>query len=401
MVQQYRIELEYQYRAAGELMAKEPRSTRRKFGRLRQFRSGRWKASYTGPDGLLYEAPHTFELKEDGEAWLTDRRREINQELWSPPATEEQKQAKKAAAVTFKDYAKNWLDTRTVKGRPLRPRTRDHYEALLETHIYPTFGGKAVPTITMQQVDRWHATTLVDKPTSRSHAYSLLKTILNDAVTRDRIIDRNPCMIAGAATTSRKIKPRPATLEQLATILTEMPDNLRTMVLLATWTALRFGELVELRRKDVDVDEEVIRIRRQAVRTDGGWSIGDPKSDAGVRDVTIPPHIVPAIKDHLDKHVGKQQNALLFPPKGGGDHLQPSALYRHWYRARKAAKRDDLRFHDLRHTGAVLAAQTGATLAELMARLGHSTPQAAMRYQHAAAGRDRQIAAELSKLAGQ
>jgi integrase len=63
------------------------------------------------------------------------------------------------------------------------------------------------------------------------------------------------------------------------------------------------------------------------------------------------------------------------------------------------AGRPDLRLCDLRHTGAVLAAQTGATLAELMARLGHSTPGAALRYQHAAAGRDAQIAARLSELA--
>jgi len=54
--------------------------------------------------------------------------------------------------------------------------------------------------------------------------------------------------------------------------------------------------------------------------------------------------------------------------------------------------------HDLRHTGAVLAASTGATLAELMARLGHSTPAAALRYQHAAAGRDAEIARALSAL---
>ena len=60
--------------------------------------------------------------------------------------------------------------------------------------------------------------------------------------------------------------------------------------------------------------------------------------------------------------------------------------------------REDLRWHDLRHSGAVLAAATGASLAELMARLGHSTPQAALRYQHVAQGRDKQIAALLSKL---
>ena len=52
----------------------------------------------------------------------------------------------------------------------------------------------------------------------------------------------------------------------------------------------------------------------------------------------------------------------------------------------------------LRHSGDVLAAATGATIAELMARLGHSTPAAAMRYQHAAQGRDQAIAEMLSKL---
>jgi len=69
-----------------------------------------------------------------------------------------------------------------------------------------------------------------------------------------------------------------------------------------------------------------------------------------------------------------------------------------FYPARSKAGREDLRFHDLRHTGAVLAASTGATLAELMARLGHSTPGAALRYQHAAQDRDRVIAAALSEL---
>jgi len=91
---------------------------------------------------------------------------------------------------------------------------------------------------------------------------------------------------------------------------------------------------------------------------------------------------------------------LLFPSKGDPRrHLAPASLYRHFYSARDAAGRPDLRFHDLRHTGAVLAASTGATLAELMSRLGHSTPQAALKYQHTAQGRDQQIAAALSALA--
>jgi integrase len=122
-----------------------------------------------------------------------------------------------------------------------------------------------------------------------------------------------------------------------------------------------------------------------------------PKSEAGSRDIAIPPHLLPVIEAHLEKHTPTEKDALLFSALHGG-HLQPSALYNHFYKARDKAKRPDLRFHDLRHTGAVLAAQTGATLAELMGRLGHSTHQAALRYQHVAAGRDQQIAAALSKL---
>ena len=131
-----------------------------------------------------------------------------------------------------------------------------------------------------------------------------------------------------------------------------------------------------------------------ACRSDMRWW----QIDAGIRDVAIPPHVVPLIEAHVAKFVGADRDSLIFNTQNGG-HLQPSTLYRHWYRARDDAGSPDLRFHDLRHSGAVLAASTGASLAELMGRLGHSTPHAAMRYQHTAQGRDREIAALLSKLA--
>jgi len=115
--------------------------------------------------------------------------------------------------------------------------------------------------------------------------------------------------------------------------------------------------------------------------------------------VHLPPHLLPAIEEHLDDHTGPGANALLFPAANGGT-LAPATLYRHYYKAREAAGRPDLAFHQLRHTGAVFAAQAGGTLAELMARLGHTTPGAAMRYQHAARGRDAEIAARLSEIAG-
>ena len=94
-----------------------------------------------------------------------------------------------------------------------------------------------------------------------------------------------------------------------------------------------------------------------------------------------------------------QEDALLFPAVTGG-HLQPSALYAHFYKARDAAKRSDLRFHDLRHTGAVLAAQNRRHPSRIDgADSGIPLSAAALKYQHVAAGRDAQIAAALSKIA--
>jgi integrase len=166
------------------------------------------------------------------------------------------------------------------------------------------------------------------------------------------------------------------------------------MILLASWCALRFGELTELRRGDLDLRHARVRV----TWIDGKPTIGAPKSDAGIRDVAIPPHLVPTVRQHLQDHVGWGKDALLFSTANGGQIGRGGAFQKYWERARKAAGRDDLRFHDLRHTGAVMAAQSGATIAELMGRLGHTTPAMAIRYQHVAQGRDDVIARRMSEM---
>lgn len=365
------------------------RRVKRDFATIRQLPSKRWQVRYTGPDGIRHTAPRTFAYRVDADTYVAEKRREINRETWDADGQPER--------ITFGAYAERWLTNRQVAGQPIKARTREHYQNILDDHLLDTFGPRQVAAIKPKDVREWYEATLTDRPTLRSHAYSLLRTIMASAV-NDELIDANPCRIVGAGRAKRVHKIRPASVEELAVLTAEMPERLQLMVTLASWCALRFGETVELRRGDIDLSAEVIRIRRAAVRTKGAYTVTTPKSDAGVRDVDIPPHIIPMIEAHLGKYVGKGRDSLIFPADNGG-HLQPSTLYRHWYKARTAAGRDDLRFHDLRHSGAVLAAATGATLAELMQRLGHSTPQAAMRYQHAAQGRGREIAALLSKIA--
>jgi integrase len=117
----------------------------------------------------------------------------------------------------------------------------------------------------------------------------------------------------------------------LEIITAAMPEQYQAMILLASWCALRFGELTELQRHDIDLNDEVIRAQRAVVRVEDGFQVTTPKSDAGIRDVAIPPHLLPALEDHLAKHVGKQRDSLLFPARYGG-HLAPATLYRQFYK---------------------------------------------------------------------
>jgi integrase len=373
--------------ANGGIVARD----KRQFGTIRKLPSGRFQALYSTPVGKRVTAPHTFAYRIDAEGWLHQRRVEAETGRWNPAAVAKPK-------VTFGDYATEWLAS-----RQLRPYTRQQYDDILRRFLVPAFGNCALAAITPGQVREWHADTLTDKPTMRAHCYALLKAIMATAL-QDELIDANPCRIRGAGQTQRVCPIRPATVDELVTLTAAMPERLRLIVPLASWCGMRFGELIELRRSDVDLRDEAIRVRRAAVKltgAKGGHVVGEPKSAAGIRDITIPPHLLAMIEAHLIEHVGPAPDALIFPSVPGGDHhLSLSANYRAWNKARTAAGRSDLRFHDLRHTGAVLAAVSGATLAELMARIGHSTARAALRYQHASQSRDREIAERLSKLAG-
>jgi len=355
------------------------------FGSVRRLPSGRWQARYTAPDLVRHTAPLTFDTRGDAETWLAMRRSEVARGVWLPPRTA-------AEVLTFGAYAETWL-----ADRDLKPRTRELYRSLLDRRILPTFADVTLTAITPAAVRRWYVYQPTATPTARAHAYGLLKGICATAVA-DEHLAANPCRIRAAGTSKRVHKVRPATLPELEALAAAMPERQRLMVLFAAWCGLRFGEVTELRRKDIDLTNGALRIRRAVVRVDGRAEVGTPKSDAGTRDVAIPPHLIPLVRQHLRTYITGGREGLLFPA-ADGTHLAPSTLHTSWRAARTAAGRPDLRFHDLRHTGAVLAAGTGASLAELMGRLGHSSPAAAMRYQHAAEGRDQQIAEALSALA--
>lgn len=189
-----------------------------------------------------------------------------------------------------------------------------------------------------------------------------------------------------------------ATAEQIHQLADAIRPHLRTLVLLAGFGALRRGELFGLERRDVDVVAGQLSVQRQAVfLKDGTRKVTAPKSAAGVRTVSLSPFVIEALQEHLATWTAALPTSPVFVGERGGP-LGTVSLQACFDEARQATGLTQFTLHDLRYAGGTMAAWTGATTKELMARLGHSTHDAALLYQHAAQARDAEIAAKLDAI---
>ncbi|OBG36207.1 site-specific integrase [Mycolicibacter heraklionensis] len=362
----------------------------RGWGWIRKLPSGKYQASYIGPDLVRHKAPKTFSAKMDGEHWLSNERRLIERDEWTPPA--QRVEIQKLKAVTVGEYADNWVEHRNVK-----PRTRSMYKDLLRLHIKPKLGRIPVKNLTSDAVRGWYSSLGTDHVRRNSHAYGLLHAVINTAVA-DGVIDRNPCNLPRAMNPARKREPTILAVDEVATLAEAIrPGRLKALVLISAWCGCRWGEVSELRRKDVSRDWAVLTVARGVTRRDGEYRVDTPKSGKG-RKVVIPPHIRADIKQHLSDNVGESPDSLLFPAASGG-HMNDRVFSREYFaKALKAIGRENVRVHDLRHFAGTQTARVG-NLVETMGRLGHSTVKASLNYQAIVTGRDHEVAEALSKLA--
>ena len=268
---------------------------RRRFGRIRRLRSGRYQARYLGPDGIDRPAPETFGAKSEAETWLVRKEAEILDDDWLNPDD---------GAVLFGVFAESWINERP----DLRPKTIELYRYLLRHHLAPTFGSKPIAEIKDPQVRRWRAQLLDGgtSPVTTAKAYRLLKAILATAV-EDGLLRRNPCRIKGAG--QEKSGERPVlTVVQVVTLAEAVAPRYRALVLLGAFTSLRWGELCALRRTDIDLAARTVRVQRALTELQrGGLAFGPPKSDAGTRLVVFPELITPALSGHLANFVAARR----------------------------------------------------------------------------------------------
>ncbi len=360
---------------------------KRTFGSVDRLPSGRYRARYLGPDGRRHTK--IFDTKADAWAWLATQQTDLLRKSWRAP---------NAIHRTVGQYADDY-----IARNDLREGTRVLYAGLWRHHLAEPWAHVPVDEVTPATVRSWHAKAgRTTGPTALAQSYRLLRAILNVAVA-DEAIGSNPCRLRGAGTPKASRPSRALTAAEALQLAEQLGRDRRTeryraLVLVLAFGGLRFGEATALRRSDV-LPGGRLRVERSVRRVGGRWLVGEPKTDAGHRIVTLPAAIAAVLEDHLEKHVAASPDALLFSTSSGG-YLARSNWNSTFRRAADAIGLPAVRPHELRHTGATLAASTGATTKELMRRLGHSSPAAALLYQHAADDRDADIARALDAMLG-
>jgi len=356
---------------------------RRRFGKIRKLPSGRYQASFIGPSGTRQTAPQTFRTKTDADRWLAAVESDLSRGTWLDEGL---------GRETFGNYARAWLRDHPKMG----PRYRETCERNLRLHLAP-LEGVPLRALTPPVVREWHASALRGKGgrTSIQQSYRFLRAVMSTAV-RDGAIAKNPCQILGAGTDRAKERPV-ATPTEVVALIEAITPRYRAAVLLAAWCGLRRGEVLGLLFDDVDLAAKTVTIRRNRIELLSRPQAFDapPKTDAGKRTVNIPPHVLPVLAAHMETWAGSDR---VFIGRDGRP-MRGDAVRQAFNRARLKTGMPGFRFHDLRHTGQTLAASAGATIKDLMVRLGHASPAAAYRYLHAVDGRDAEVAAALSDLA--
>jgi integrase len=365
----------------------EGRKRARSFGTARRLPSGRWHVRYYDQAGVRHTAPRTFPSKADANRYLAQVEADLLRGAWTDP---------RLARITFGEWVEQWWPTTA----DLRPGTRTLYGYLLRRFLLPAFATTSIGKLDPLTVRTWlaglHQAGEVT-PTTIAKAYRLLRRILNVAVEAG-YLPRNPCVIKGAGI-ERPREMRHVSIPQLMAIANVVPGRYRALILVAGFGGLRWAELVGLRRRHVDLAGARLHVVEQAAEVKGKIIVGPPKTEAGRRVVTLPAVALEALAEHLGRYAMPGPDGLVFTSTAETYLLRSNFSRWVWRPAVQRLGLDGLRFHDMRHTAATLAAAAGATTKELMERIGHTSPGVALRYQHIMADRQAALAAALDGLA--
>lgn len=324
----------------------------------------RYLVRYRKPDGRQ-TMKRGFATKRDAEQWLT--------------AVEGAKQRGEfidvsAGRAHVRDLFDGWLAAKRVHTTENHTRT---LESAWRLHVAPTWGDSAVSRVLTRDVQEWVTKMAGDSsPTLVIRAHGVLAGVLDDAV-RDRMVLTNP---ARGVRLPRKRGPvsRYLTHQQVEDVAKASGHDL--LVYTLAYCGLRWGEAVALRAEDVSVLRRRLTVARaMSYSPSSGYTLDAPKGGRA-RTVPMPRFLSAMMQQRISKCATPSD--LIFPaPKA--DYLRQPGKSRTvngrqvgvkwWERALSTAEVPWMTPHDLRHTAASLAVQSGANVKAVQRMLGHSS----------------------------
>lgn len=326
----------------------------------------------------------TFETSRMAERELQHIRMAIENGTWTADNTPQVGDID-PKTVTLRQLAEHWRDQRTTStGQPLSPSTLSEYERLIVSTLR-TFTDRPIREITTQQIERWRSPEMKRAPNQTVKAYKHLKTLMTWAHKR-KWVASNPCDIE-RGTSYKSAEPETPTPKQVAIMQENASAPFDIILAIAAWGGLRKGEILELRRKDVDkVQAEdgttfvSLNIRRAVIWEGAQAIVKATKTAKSVRQVILPAP-ASALVDAYLKTISIDPEALLFSNKPGlNEHWGEFKIKPYWAAVCAHAGFKG-RFHSLRSFAMTQYAITGATNQDLMDRAGHNNIATAMRYQ--------------------
>lgn len=279
------------------------------------------------------------------------------------------------SALTVGQYLDLWMTTEVLPNRATR--TAERNEGLIRLHIKSRIGRFKLQSLGPVHVASMLAAMVEDGTSADTRKKSLvaLKVALNRAL-KQRLIVHNPCdAVQMPKVITRDIHPLDT--EQTDRMFIESSSQrLGEIFVVAATTGLRQGELFALHRRDVNLSEGVLTVRRTLEETaKGTLKLKEPKSRAGRRAVMLAAITVDALKRRMEAAAaeGLEDYEIVFPDTHGGFLRRSNFTRQTWHPVRTAAEiPKTVTFHDLRHTHASQLLAQGVHPKVVQERLGHA-----------------------------
>lgn len=268
----------------------------------------------------------------------------------------------------FRQAAEDYLASCT----DVQPKTLRDYRGAVEGRLIPEFGDRRLDDIKPKDIDRWRRTLKVSNRTVVRYL-TVMHSVFRHARVRDNPASGENITYPSTGYSGEFDTYEREEIDRLVAHAETPQDGV--VFLTAALTGLRQGELLALRWRDVDFVTGRLHVRRNF--TDGREKA--PKSGK-VRAGVLVPDIVDALAKLKERGYLAEDGDLVFC-NTAGDHLDNHALRRRYYRAIEKAGLRRIRFHDLRHHFATVAARA-LSPSQLQYYMGHATFSTTARYLH-------------------